>query len=659
MNSSSDQIIFPSVYAEEHLKPKLKDPSFFDQSGLSADLTSAIDTLFAEKISSQTAEQILSRIQLAPIPNQVKDAFKIHINFIKLSEFLLATTCDAMKIVQVLDDINIEEFNKDIYYSIVWSNMCNEIAQKTKLADLKKYLGVAERLESQNKGSVSNAIFLQISHIVDISRDEVEYLSEQLIQLKDFTCIADLNILIESLTDQYKSKLSFHEIAGSLPEDIKENLKLESLETIQKSLWTVKSFPFSQPAQESIEHFYQVFQVDNYLKDLPSKDLVTIKSSGPQPESLENHENLFNNNNNNELPIINNEPPIINNELPIINNEPPIINNNEIPIEPTKAEEEKYIQETPGFDDFTHLTEAQEILNNLPITSWDQIKKIDRITSFKNQEKHLEVFKCIIILKGKELPVAVKCNYTNSKDPSLENQSEYMAIMANYRNYLKIYGAFWDTFEGLQRYNLIMELAKDTLKQRIDRWERENTPKYIREEQVIIAAKELIPAMCELNAKDISHRDLKPDNIFITNDENGEEIYKIADFDVSKKIERNAYGVTITNMNANLAGTMIYISPELRDLQLNVRKGGVNYNKSDVYSLGLTLFRMLTKKDQSAWNASSSSLQRNMYELIDDEVEREDVKMILKAMIVVDYEKRPKFRELTMALNAEEATFKD
>ncbi|OMJ72387.1 hypothetical protein SteCoe_29178 [Stentor coeruleus] len=633
MNTSSDQIVFPSVYAEERLKPKLKDPNFFDKSGLSDDLTSAIDSLFAEKISSQEAEQILTRVQSAPIPNEVKDAFKAYVNFIKLSEFLLTTTIsDTIKTIQVLDDISIEEFNKDVYYNIVWSNMCNEIAQETKLSDLKKYLSAIERVENKNKDIVANAIFLQVAHIVDISRDEVEYLSEQLSQLRDFACVESLSVLIESLTEQFNSRLNFCEMAESLPEDIKANLKLESLTTLQKSLYTVKDFPFSQSVKESIEHFSEFFHLENYIKNLLPEDPNEIKLPEAQSENLNKNEDLIINNNN---------------------------NNDEAPIIFPKSEEEKYIQENLVLDDFTHLTEAQDILNNLPIVSWDQIKKIERITSFKNQEKHLEVFKCVINFQGKELLVAVKCNYTNTKDQSLENQSEYMAIMSNYRNYLKLYGAFWDIYEGLHRYNLVMELAKDTLKQRIDRWERENTPKYIKEEQVFIAAKELIPAMCELNAKDISHRDLKPDNIFIANDENGCEIYKIADFDVSKKIERNAYGVTVTNMNANLAGTMIYISPELRDLQLNVRKGGVNYNKSDVYSLGLTFLRMLTKVDQSAWNASSSSLQRNMYELIDNEVERDDVKMILKAMIVVDYEKRPKFRELTMALNAEEATFKD
>ncbi|OMJ80104.1 hypothetical protein SteCoe_19701 [Stentor coeruleus] len=653
MSTSSYQIILPFIYAEAHLKPKLQDPNFFDKSGLSADLISTIDSFFAKKISSQVAEQILTSIESAQIPNEVKEIFKVYLNFIKLTEFLLEIKSgDTMKIVQVLDEINIEGFDKDFYYEIIWSNICNEIAQKTKLADLKKYLSIAERLEAQNKVNVTNAIFLQISYIVDISRDEVGYLSELLNQLKDFACMADLSILIESLTDKLKNRLALNEIANLLPDDMKLNCKLESLETLQKSLYTVKSFPFSQSAEESIRHFSQIFKLDHYLENLSSEDLTPKNSIEIQLESIENLPS--------EDSTQKNSPEI---QQENFNNlESPIIigsGNSEVPIVPPQTEEEKYFQETPGFDDFTHLTEAQDILKNLPITSWDQIKKLERITFFKNHEKHLEVFKCLITFQGKELLVAVKCNYTNIKDLNLENQSEYMAIMAYYRNYLKLYGAFWDTYEGSFRYNLIMELAKYTLKQKIDLWERENAPKHIREEQVLIAAKELIPAMCELNAKDISHRDLKPDNIFITDDENGCEIYKIADFDVSKKIERNAYGVTVTNTNANLAGTMIYISPELRDLHLNVSKKGVNYNKSDVYSLGLTFLRMITKTDQSAWNASSSSLQRNMYELIDNEVEREDVKMILKAMIVVDYEKRPKFRELTVALNAEEATFKD
>lgn len=305
-----------------------------------------------------------------------------------------------------------------------------------------------------------------------------------------------------------------------------------------------------------------------------------------------------------------------------------------------------------------HFSEALDLVANLPIKSWAQIRKIDRIKLFKNRDKHLEVHKCLVTINNQEILVAVKSNYTKTKDPKLENQSEYMAIMMHSKNFLKLYGSFWDTHENCLRYNLVMELAQETLKQRIEDWERANLDKNYRENQTLIAAKQLIPAMCELNDKNISHRDLKPDNIFITTDNNCNEVYKIADFDVSKKFKRNSYGITITDKNMDFAGTMTYLSPELRDLQIHSRNNKrVNYNKSDVYSLGLTFLRMVTKNDLSAWNANSSNLQKNMYELIDREVECEALKTVLKAMIVVDHEQRPKFRELTRDFNAEEATF--
>ena len=144
-----------------------------------------------------------------------------------------------------------------------------------------------------------------------------------------------------------------------------------------------------------------------------------------------------------------------------------------------------------------------------------------------------------------------------------------------------------------------MELAKETLTQRIANWERENAPQAIREEYAFEAARELIAAMSELNAKDICHRDIKPDNIFIT--EAG--VYKIADFDISRKIERND-GVTRVQ-KLELAGTDLYMAPELRDLTHNVGDSEkTNFNLCDVYSLGLTILRIVTKREFASWNTN-------------------------------------------------------
>lgn len=74
----------------------------------------------------------------------------------------------------------------------------------------------------------------------------------------------------------------------------------------------------------------------------------------------------------------------------------------------------------------------------------------------------------------------------------------------------------------------------------------------------------------------IIHRDIKPQNIIISKDGK----VKVTDFGIAKAASSN----TITS---NVMGSVHYTSPEQA-------RGGYSDEKSDVYSLGITLFEMLT-----------------------------------------------------------------
>ena len=74
----------------------------------------------------------------------------------------------------------------------------------------------------------------------------------------------------------------------------------------------------------------------------------------------------------------------------------------------------------------------------------------------------------------------------------------------------------------------------------------------------------------------IIHRDVKPQNIIISTDGK----VKLSDFGIAKAINSN----TIT---ANVMGSVHYSSPE------QVR-GGLSDDKSDIYSLGITMYEMVT-----------------------------------------------------------------
>ena len=82
----------------------------------------------------------------------------------------------------------------------------------------------------------------------------------------------------------------------------------------------------------------------------------------------------------------------------------------------------------------------------------------------------------------------------------------------------------------------------------------------------------------------IVHRDLKPDNIMIAKDRDGGDCVKVVDFGIAKAANSDAQKVTRTGL---IVGTPEYMSPE----QL---AGDSLDGRSDIYSIGLVAFNMLT-----------------------------------------------------------------
>lgn len=120
---------------------------------------------------------------------------------------------------------------------------------------------------------------------------------------------------------------------------------------------------------------------------------------------------------------------------------------------------------------------------------------------------------------------------------------------------------------------MVMEYVEGlTLKEYI----QENSP--IDLEETIKIMKQITSAISHAHANNLIHRDIKPQNILI----NPEGQVKVTDFGIA--VALSATSLTQTN---SVLGSVHYLSPEQA-------RGGYATKKSDIYSLGIVLFELLT-----------------------------------------------------------------
>jgi serine/threonine protein kinase len=132
------------------------------------------------------------------------------------------------------------------------------------------------------------------------------------------------------------------------------------------------------------------------------------------------------------------------------------------------------------------------------------------------------------------------------------------------------------------RAYLAMELLEgEVLSTRIARLRRFEIPDALR------IVRQLAAGLSAAHAKKVVHRDLKPANVIIIPDPEtpGGERAKLLDFGIAKLGEPGQQSKTRTGV---VMGTPLYMSPE------QCRGAGQVFEPSDVYSLGVMLFEMLT-----------------------------------------------------------------
>jgi len=130
--------------------------------------------------------------------------------------------------------------------------------------------------------------------------------------------------------------------------------------------------------------------------------------------------------------------------------------------------------------------------------------------------------------------------------------------------------------EGNIHY-FVMELIEGSVLSDIIREEGALEPR-----RAVAIAKQVASALAVAHKNQIIHRDVKPHNILITK----EGVAKITDFGIAKAMSSS----TMTaNQTGTIMGSVHYFSPEQA-------RGGYVDEKSDIYSLGIVMYEMLTGK---------------------------------------------------------------
>ena len=147
-------------------------------------------------------------------------------------------------------------------------------------------------------------------------------------------------------------------------------------------------------------------------------------------------------------------------------------------------------------------------------------------------------------------------------------------------NLIKIYGI---EIKKLDKTTFVMYVLMELAK--ID-WEKEIIQRkkinnFYSEKELFLILKDLTRTLSKLQQNNISHRDIKPQNILLCDN----DILKISDFGEAKKNIDNNYDDTIKQ---TIRGTELYMSPALfKSLKQKVKSKYTKHNtyKSDVFSL--------------------------------------------------------------------------
>lgn len=168
--------------------------------------------------------------------------------------------------------------------------------------------------------------------------------------------------------------------------------------------------------------------------------------------------------------------------------------------------------------------------------------------------------------------------------PELSQDKEFLrrfeieaqaAAGLSHSNIVSVHDVGQDIIDETPLHYIIMEYVEGiTLKEYIDK------QKVLPWREAVGYAIQICEGLRHAHKNGVVHRDIKPHNIIMTND----GVLKVTDFGIACAVTKN----TVT-ISGSAIGSVHYFSPEQA-------RGGITNAKSDLYSLGIVLYEMLTGK---------------------------------------------------------------
>ncbi len=218
----------------------------------------------------------------------------------------------------------------------------------------------------------------------------------------------------------------------------------------------------------------------------------------------------------------------------------------------------------------------------------------------------------------------LKAEYSNDTSFVLKFRAEAQSAAGlSHPNIVNVYDVGDD--DGL--HYIVMELVEGiTLKSFIERKGR------LEIKEAVGIAIQIAQGLEAAHDNHIIHRDIKPQNIIISR----EGKVKVTDFGIAK-------AATSNTINSNAMGSVHYISPEQA-------RGGYSDEKSDIYSLGVTLYEMLCGRVPFAGeNTVAVALLHIQGEAIPVRQINPQVPYSLELIVAKCMEKKPERRYLSVS----------